>query len=54
MRLQKTVWAKRVCFLQQALEEEDAKGKGTDATVPFPFDIAVKLMFPHNAEAQRK
>ncbi len=32
-------------FLQQALEEEDTKGKGTDATVPFPFDIAAKLKF---------
>jgi len=29
--------------LQQALEKGDTKGKGTAATVPFPFDIGIKL-----------
>ena len=41
-------------LLQQALEEEDTKGKGTAATVPFPFDIAVKLNIKHNTEAQHE
>ena len=41
-------------FLQQALGEEDTKGKGTAATVPFPFDIAVKLNIRHYTDAQLK
>ena len=41
-------------ILQQALEERDTKGKGTAATVPFPFDIAKKLMYRHNTDAQRR
>ena len=40
-------------FLQQAVEEEDTKGKGTAATVPFPFDIAIKLNIKHNADTQQ-
>ena len=31
-------------FLQQALGKGDTKGKGTAATVPFPFDIAIKII----------
>ena len=54
MRLQKRVWAIASLFLQQALEEEDTKGKGTAATVPFPFDIGANLNIKHNSEAQRK